>query len=51
MRTLDEPFHMPWLALAGLVFVVPAIAGPTSWAASTVAQRFRPVRMSNFSFD
>ena len=50
-RAIDEPFQLPWLALAGLVLAVPLIAGATSWAASTVTQRLRPVQMSNFSFD
>jgi putative ABC transport system permease protein len=51
MRAVNDPFQIPWLALAGLLVVIPLFAGAVSWAASTVAQRFRPVRMSNFSFD
>ncbi len=50
-RAVGDPFQVPWLALAGLLVAVPLIAGAVAWAASTVAQRFRPVHMSNFSFD
>jgi putative ABC transport system permease protein len=50
-RAVDEPFHVPWLALGGLLVAVPLVAGAVAWAASSVAQRFRPVQMSNFSFD
>ena len=39
-----------WL-LPALLVVVPLVAGASAWAASTIAQRFRPVRMSNFAFD
>ena len=50
-RAVDDPFQIPWLALACLLVAVPVIAGVVAWAASTVAQHFRPVHMSNFSFD
>ena len=50
-RAVDDPFQLPWLALTGLLLAVPLVAGATSWAASTVTQHFRPVQMSNFSFD
>ena len=48
---VDDPFQVPWLALAALLVVVPLVAGASAWAASTIAQRFRPVRTSNFAFD
>jgi hypothetical protein len=50
-RALDDPFHLPWLALAGLLFAVPLVAAASAWVASTITQRFRPVRMSNFAID
>jgi putative ABC transport system permease protein len=50
-RAVDDPFQTPWAALAGLLVAVPLVAGAVAWAASSVAQRFRPVQMSNFSFD
>jgi putative ABC transport system permease protein len=50
-RAVDDPFQIPWLALAGLLVAVPLVAGAVAWAASSVAQLFRPVHMSNFSFD
>ena len=50
-QAVDDPFQLPWLALAGLLLAIPLIAGATSWAASTLTQHFRPVQMSNFSFD
>jgi hypothetical protein len=50
-RAIDEPVRTPWLALASLLFAVPLVAGGAAWAASSLAQRVRPVRMSNFSFD
>jgi putative ABC transport system permease protein len=50
-RAIDEPFQLPWLGLAGLLVGVPLIAGASAWAGSSIAQRFRPVRMSNFAFD
>jgi hypothetical protein len=50
-RAVDDPFEIPLRALAALLVVVPLIAGASAWAASTIAQRFRPVRMSNFAID
>ena len=50
-RAVEDPFRIPWLALAGLLVAIPLIAGAVAWAASTVGQRFRPVRMSNFAID
>ena len=50
-EALDIPFRVPWLAIAGLILAVPLIAGGAAWVASSVAQRVRPVRMSNFSFE
>ncbi len=50
-RAVDDPFEIPWLALAALLVVVPLVAGASAWAASTIAQWFRPVRMSNFAVD
>jgi putative ABC transport system permease protein len=47
----DDPLRVPWLAIAGLILAVPVIAGAAAWLASSVAQRVRPVRMSNFSFE
>jgi putative ABC transport system permease protein len=47
----DDPLRVPWLAIAGLILAVPLIAGVAAWLASSVAQRVRPVRMSNFSFE
>ena len=34
-RAVDDPFQIPWLALAGLLVAVPLVAGAASWAAST----------------
>jgi putative ABC transport system permease protein len=51
LRTLDEPFHIPWLTIGGLILVIPAIAGLAAWAVSSVAQRARPVRMSTLAFE
>jgi putative ABC transport system permease protein len=50
-RAIDDPFRIPWLALAALLVVVPLVAGALALAASTLAQRFRPVQMSNFAVD
>jgi putative ABC transport system permease protein len=51
MRTVDEPFRVPWLAIAGLVVAVPIVAGLAAWAVSSLAQRARPVHMSTLAFD
>jgi putative ABC transport system permease protein len=51
MRTVDEPFRVPWLAIAGLVVAVPVVAGLAAWAVSSLAQRARPVHMSTLAFD
>jgi putative ABC transport system permease protein len=48
---LDDPLRVPWLAIAGLILAVPLVAGTAAWMASSVAQRVRPVRMSNFTFE
>jgi putative ABC transport system permease protein len=50
-EAVDDPLRMPWLVIVGLLVAVPMIAGATAWVASSVAQRVRPVRMSNFSFE
>jgi putative ABC transport system permease protein len=47
----DDPLRVPWLVIAGLILAVPLISGGAAWLASSVAQRVRPVRMSNFSFE
>jgi putative ABC transport system permease protein len=50
-RTLDDPFAVPWLAIAGLVVLLPVIAGVAAWAATGIAQRARPIRISNLAFE
>jgi hypothetical protein len=50
-RSIQSEIHAPWLGVAGLVIVVPAVAGGMAWAASSLAQRLRPVRMSTLAVD
>jgi putative ABC transport system permease protein len=50
-RTLDDPFVVPWLAIAGLVVLVPIVAGLAAWTATSIAQRARPIRFSNLAFE
>jgi putative ABC transport system permease protein len=50
-RTLDEPFVVPWLAIIGLVAVLPLVAGFVAWGVSSVAQRARPAHMSTLAFE
>ncbi|MDQ3738272.1 MAG: hypothetical protein M3337_03795, partial [Actinomycetota bacterium] len=51
MRTLDEPFTVPWIQLAVMLFLLPLVVGAAAWAVSSIAQRARPVRMSNLVFE
>jgi len=51
MQTLEEPLYIPWLAIGALVFVLPVVAGLAAWGVSSIAQRARPVRMSNLAFE
>ncbi len=50
-RTLDDPFVVPWLAIGGLVVLLPIVAGVAAWAATGIAQRARPIRISNLAFE
>ena len=50
-RSVRSEIHAPWLGVAGLVIVIPAVAGGMAWAASSIAQRLRPVRMSTLAVD
>ena len=50
-RSIQSEIHAPWLGVAGLVIVIPAVAGGMAWAASSIAQRLRPVRMSTLAVD
>ena len=46
-----EVAAFPWLTAAGILVAVPLLAGGAAWIASSIAQRFRPVRMSNLAVD
>jgi hypothetical protein len=50
-RSIRSEIHAPWLGVAGLVIVIPVVAGGVAWAASSIAQRLRPVRMSTLAVD
>lgn len=47
----DNDVTVPWLALAALLVVVPAVVGLVATAASGIAQRVRPVLASNLAVD
>lgn len=51
MRTLEEPFTMPWIQLAVMLVGLPLVVGAAAWGVSSIAQRARPVRMSNLVFE
>ena len=50
-RSIRSEIYAPWLGVAGFVIVIPAVAGGMAWAASSIAQRLRPVRMSTLAVD
>lgn len=50
-RALDDDFAVPWLTLGALTVIVPLMAGAAALAASSIAQRWRPVRMSTLATD
>jgi len=47
----DRHTQFPWLISAVVLFVVPALISVITWVGSGVAQRVRPVRMSNLAAD
>ncbi len=51
ISTLDEPFTMPWVQIAVMLAPLPLVVGAAAWAVSSIAQRARPVRMSNLVFE
>lgn len=51
IRAIDNRLAIPWLVIGALVVVVPLLAGGAAWAVSAIAQRARPVRMSDLAFD
>jgi len=42
---------VPWALLAVLLLAVPLVVGVAAWLTSTIAQRVRPVTMSNLAVD
>ncbi|MDQ3175988.1 MAG: hypothetical protein M3Q72_00360 [Actinomycetota bacterium] len=48
---VDLPFVMPWALLAVLLLALPLVVGVAAWFTSTIAQRVRPVTMSNLAVD
>ena len=50
-RTVEEQFTMPWIQLAVMLVGLPLVVGAAAWGVSSVAQRARPVRMSNLVFE
>ena len=51
MRAVGEPLRTPWLVIGALLVAVPVLAGGAAWFVSAIAQRVRPVRLSNLAFD
>ncbi len=44
-------FSVPWVQLAVLLLALPLVVGVAAWLTSTIAQRVRPVTMSNLAVD
>ncbi len=44
-------FSVPWALLAVLLLALPLVVGVAAWLTSTIAQRVRPVTMSNLAVD
>ena len=51
MRASGTTIEVPWPAIGFLVVAVPPLAGGIAWLVSAIAQRVRPVRISNLAFD
>lgn len=47
----NEPLVFPWLVVTLLVVALPIVAGAVTTAASGVALRLRPVRISTMAYD
>ena len=47
----NEPLVFPWLVVALLVVALPIVAGIVTTAASGIALRLRPVRISTMAYD
>jgi len=47
----NAPLVFPWLVVALLVVALPIVAGIVTTAASGIALRLRPVRISTMAYD
>jgi hypothetical protein len=47
----NEPLVFPWFVVALLVVALPVVAGIVTTAASGIALRLRPVRISTMAYD
>lgn len=50
MRGAGQPLGIPWLAI-GLLLAMPFVASGATWLVSAIAQRTRPLRISQLAFD